>query len=36
LLKNGTAAKTTVALTSHGRAGLEAYIQSLRDLLGDL
>ena len=35
--KNGTAPKTTtVSLTSHGRAALDAYTQALRDLLGGL
>jgi DNA-binding PadR family transcriptional regulator len=34
--KNGTAPKTTVALTSHGRKALDAYTQALRDLLGGL
>jgi DNA-binding MarR family transcriptional regulator len=34
--RNGTAPKTTVTLTSHGRAALGAYTQALRDLLGDL
>lgn len=33
---DGSAPKTTVALTSRGRAALEAYTQSLRDLLGGL
>ena len=33
---NGTAPKTTVALTSQGRAALGAYTQALRDLLGSL
>jgi hypothetical protein len=28
--------KTTVALTSQGRAALSAYTQALRDLLGGL
>jgi DNA-binding PadR family transcriptional regulator len=32
--KNGTAPKTTVALTSQGLAALDAYTRSLRDLLG--
>ncbi len=34
--KNGTAPKTTVTLTSRGRAALAAYTQALRDLLGGL
>ena len=34
--RNGTAQKTTVVLTSHGRAALGAYTQALRDLLGGL
>jgi DNA-binding MarR family transcriptional regulator len=34
--KNGTAQKTTVALTSQGRKALNAYTQALRDLLGGL
>src|SRR5437764_1410706 len=34
--RNGSAPKTTVALTSHGRKALNAYTQALRDLLGDL
>ena len=34
--RNGTAPKTTVVLTSHGRAALDAYTQALRDLLGGL
>ena len=34
--RNGTAPKTTVVLTSHGRAALGAYTQALRDLLGGL
>jgi DNA-binding MarR family transcriptional regulator len=35
--KNGTAPKTTtVALTSQGRAALDAYTKALRDLLGGL
>jgi len=33
---NGSASKTTVALTSHGRTALDAYAQALRDLLGGL
>ncbi len=33
---NGSASRTTVALTSHGRAALGAYTQALRDLLGGL
>ena len=34
--RNGSAQKTTVALTSHGRAALATYTRALRDLLGDL
>ena len=34
--RNGSAQKTTVALTRKGRAALSAYTQALRDLLGDL
>jgi DNA-binding PadR family transcriptional regulator len=34
--RNGSAQKTTVALTSHGRKALSAYTQALRDLLGGL
>ena len=34
--RNGSAQKTTVALTSQGRAALSAYTQALRDLLGGL
>jgi DNA-binding MarR family transcriptional regulator len=33
---NGSASRTTVALTNHGRAALDAYTQALRDLLGGL
>ena len=33
---NGSAQRTTVALTSQGRAALRAYTQALRDLLGGL
>jgi DNA-binding transcriptional ArsR family regulator len=33
---NGSASKTTVALTGHGRAALDSYTQALRDLLGGL
>jgi DNA-binding MarR family transcriptional regulator len=33
---NGAASKTTVTLTSHGRAALGAYTRALRDLLGGL
>jgi DNA-binding MarR family transcriptional regulator len=33
---NGAASRTTVALTSCGRAALEAYTRALRDLLGGL
>ena len=34
--RNGSAKKTTVALTSQGRTALRAYTQALRDLLGGL
>lgn len=34
--RSGSAQKTTVALTSHGRKALSAYTQALRDLLGGL
>jgi DNA-binding MarR family transcriptional regulator len=34
--KNGSAPKTTVALTSHGRDALTSYRHALRDLLGHL
>jgi DNA-binding MarR family transcriptional regulator len=34
--RNGSAQKTTVTLTSRGRAALGAYTQALRDLLGGL
>jgi DNA-binding MarR family transcriptional regulator len=34
--RNGSGQKTTVALTSQGRAALGAYTQALRDLLGGL
>ena len=34
--RNGSVQKTTVALTTHGRAALGAYTQALRGLLGDL
>jgi DNA-binding MarR family transcriptional regulator len=34
--RNGSAQKTTVALTSKGRTALSAYTQALRDLLGGL
>jgi DNA-binding MarR family transcriptional regulator len=34
--RNGSGQKTTVALTSKGRAALGAYTQALRDLLGGL
>jgi DNA-binding MarR family transcriptional regulator len=34
--RNGSAQKTTVALTSQGRAALSAYTQALRNLLGGL
>ena len=33
---NGTASKTTVTLTSHGRAALATYTQTLRNLLDGL
>jgi DNA-binding transcriptional ArsR family regulator len=33
---NGAGSKTNVALTSRGRAALDAYTQTLRDLLGNL
>jgi DNA-binding MarR family transcriptional regulator len=33
---NGSASKTTVALTGHGRKALDSYTQALRDLLGGL
>jgi DNA-binding transcriptional ArsR family regulator len=33
---NGVSAKTSVALTGHGRDALDAYTQALRDLLGEL
>jgi DNA-binding MarR family transcriptional regulator len=33
---SGVASKTTVALTGQGRAALDAYTQTLRDLLGGL
>ena len=33
---NGAASKTTVTLTSHGRAALAAYTRALRSLLGGL
>jgi DNA-binding MarR family transcriptional regulator len=33
---NGAGSKTSVALTSRGRAALNAYTQTLRDLLGNL
>jgi DNA-binding MarR family transcriptional regulator len=33
---NGSASKTTVALTSKGRTALDAYTKALRDLLGGL
>ncbi len=33
---NGSASRTTVALTKDGRAALDAYTQALRDLLGGL
>jgi DNA-binding MarR family transcriptional regulator len=34
--RNGPVQKTTIALTSQGRAALGAYTQALRDLLGGL
>jgi DNA-binding MarR family transcriptional regulator len=34
--RNGSVQKTTVALTSQGRAALRAYTRALRDLLGGL
>jgi DNA-binding transcriptional ArsR family regulator len=34
--RNGTAPKTTVALTGQGRKALDVYTQTLRDLLGGL
>ena len=34
--RNGSVQKTTVALTSQGRAALSSYRQALRDLLGGL
>ncbi len=34
--RNGTTPKTTVALTSQGRAALDACTQALHDLLGGL
>jgi len=33
---NGAGSRTSVALTSRGRAALDAYLHTLRDLLGDL
>jgi DNA-binding transcriptional ArsR family regulator len=33
---NGVASKTTIALTSQGRAALDTYTRTLRDLLGGL
>ena len=33
---NGSAPKTMVALSGHGRAALSAYTKALRDLLDDL
>jgi DNA-binding MarR family transcriptional regulator len=33
---NGAGSRTTVALTGHGRAALDAYTRTLRDLLGGL
>ena len=34
--RNGSAQKTTIALTSQGRSALSAYTQALRNLLGGL
>jgi DNA-binding MarR family transcriptional regulator len=34
--RNGSAQKTTVALTNRGREALDAYTQTLRGLLGGL
>ena len=34
--RNGSAQRTTLALTSQGRTALSAYTQALRDLLGGL
>jgi DNA-binding MarR family transcriptional regulator len=34
--RNGTAPKTTVALTSQGRKALDAYTEALRGLLAGL
>jgi DNA-binding MarR family transcriptional regulator len=34
--RNGSAPKTTVTLTSQGRAALDSYTQALRDLLAGL
>ncbi len=34
--RNGSAQKTTVALTRQGRKALDAYTQALRDLIGGL
>ena len=31
---NGRASRTSIALTRHGRAALDAYTDALRDLLG--
>jgi DNA-binding MarR family transcriptional regulator len=33
---NGRASRTSIALTSQGRAALDAYTKALRDLLGGL
>jgi DNA-binding MarR family transcriptional regulator len=33
---NGSVSVTTVALTGHGRAALDAYTKALRGLLGNL
>jgi DNA-binding MarR family transcriptional regulator len=33
---NGVASLTSVTLTRHGRAALDAYTEALRDLLGEL
>ncbi len=35
-IRNGSAQKTTVALTRQGHKALDAYTQALRDLLGGL
>jgi DNA-binding MarR family transcriptional regulator len=33
---NGRASRTSIALTAHGRAALDAYTDALRDVLGGL